>query len=242
MRISPFSRENPEWWFLQVENQFSLSNIVSEETKYLHLTGFLDENVATEVLSLVMKPPTDKPYSKLKEALLARFSISKEKKINMLLNCEEMGNRKPSTFLTYIKSLADADTGESIIKAIWVTRLPQHIRVAIAGQSVKATLESLARVADEVYEISPGPALPTSTAHLHPTAHAAPAVDLLSERFSNILSTFGRRRERSPNRRSGRNSSPNFPEMCWYHEKFGKNARKCEPPCVAQQGNLQGGR
>ena len=45
----------------------------------------------------------------------------------------------------------------------------------------------------------------------------------------------GRHRSQSSDRRNTPNYPPTPHDTCWYHWKFGDEARKCTPPCCRQQ-------
>ena len=53
-------------WFTQVEAQFITQNITSQSTKSAYVTSSLQPEIAQEIRDLLMSPPTDEPYNKLK--------------------------------------------------------------------------------------------------------------------------------------------------------------------------------
>jgi hypothetical protein len=57
------------------------------------------------VWDIVISPPQQDPYTKLKTELLNRLFPSREKCTYQLLTREEMRDRKPSQFLRHLRNL-----------------------------------------------------------------------------------------------------------------------------------------
>jgi hypothetical protein len=101
-------------------------------------------------------PPERDPYTTLRTELVRRLSPSKEHRIRELLTLE-MGDRKPSQFLRHLRSLAP-DMPDDLLRSIWSSQLPTHIRAAFAGQP-GGDFETAARCADRIVEAAPQPTL-----------------------------------------------------------------------------------
>ena len=57
--------ERPDLWFKDVEAQFELAKVISEETKYHHVVASLDQQQAIKVCELISNPPTINQYQEL---------------------------------------------------------------------------------------------------------------------------------------------------------------------------------
>lgn len=154
IKIPPFWPEEPALWFAQIEGQFALSGITSDLTKFYYVIAQLDHNYAAEVKDIITAPPSDNKYNKLKAELIKRLSDSQERKVKQLLTHEELRDRKPSQFLRHLQTLAGPAVPESFLCTLWASRLPQNIQTVIASQT-NLPLESVAELADRVYEIAP---------------------------------------------------------------------------------------
>ncbi|CAH2087681.1 unnamed protein product [Euphydryas editha] len=152
VRIPPFWPEEPEIWFAQVEGQFAISGITSDTTRFNYVIGHLDPQYSKEVKDIIIAPPVENKYERLKFELIKRLTASKEKKVQQLLMHEELGDRKPSQFLRHLQSLAGSEVPEDFIRTIWSSRLPSNIQALIASQP-STTLEALADLADRVQDI-----------------------------------------------------------------------------------------
>ncbi|XP_041969296.1 uncharacterized protein LOC121726128 [Aricia agestis] len=240
VKLSPFWPNKPKVWFAQVEAQFELSGIKSDTTMFNYIISQLDQKLAGEVDDIITAPPTDgTKYLKLKEELIRRLSMSEEQRVRQLVGEEELGDRKPSQFLRHLRSLSNnALTDESILRQLWMRRLPQQVQAILVSQT-DLTLEKLADLADKVIEIA-GPSKvfscssPASSFSSTVFDTLLARVDELSKQVASLTHQRpGRSRSRnaSAGRRS-RTSTPGAPvKMCWYHKKFNTKAAKCIQPC-----------
>ncbi|CAG9101291.1 unnamed protein product [Plutella xylostella] len=159
-----FSPEKPAIWFALMESQFNLSRITSDETKFYHILSNLEPQYADLVEELVLNPPATDKYEKLKIELIRTLSQSKAKKLQRLLDREEIGDRKPSHFLRHLRNLAGPGLPEEFLSGIWTSRLPSSIQTILASQPT-ASLETLADLADRIHEVVPPSPQVASTSH-----------------------------------------------------------------------------
>lgn len=138
-----FISDDPEMWLQLVEKSFILSNIVNEDTKFSYVVTSLDPRVVHEVRDIIMKPPSDKPYTALKTTLVNRLSASQEQKTRQLLEKEEMCDSKPSQFLRRLRVLAGPSVSDDLLRTLWTGRLPQNIQAILATQKRKRHLTTL---------------------------------------------------------------------------------------------------
>ncbi|XP_028160082.1 uncharacterized protein LOC114352619 [Ostrinia furnacalis] len=158
VKLPPFWTDRPTIWFAQVEAQFHLAGITTDMTKFSHVIGAIDQRVIGEIEDIVMNPPEENKYLKLKEELIRRLSTSEEQRVRRLLSDEELGDRKPSTFLRHLKSLAGSTLkDEGLLRQLWLRRLPNQVQAILAAQA-DLSLDKLADLADRITEVTPGPA------------------------------------------------------------------------------------
>lgn len=257
VRIPPFWPEEPALWFAQVESQFVLSKITSDETKFYYLVSQLDHRYAAEVKDVITKPPLTDKYTKLKSELIKRLSASQEKRVKQLLMHEELGDRKPSQFLRHLQSLAGPSVPEEFLSTIWSSRLPTNIQTVIASQ-VDLNLDKLADLADKVHEIVPSTPQVASTSKSHNSSSSHEYDDLVRQvseltrqvsklteqvaRGARSNSHHRRRRNNHSRSRSRPRQPPSNHPHCYYHFTFGAKAQKCKQPCSFSSENLQGSR
>ncbi|XP_050508045.1 uncharacterized protein LOC126885507 [Diabrotica virgifera virgifera] len=251
VKIPPFWPNDPEIWFLQVENQFTLANIKSDATKFNYIVANLDTAYILEVRDIIVSPPATERYAKLKSELIKRLSASQKQKIKRLLEHEELGDRRPSQFLRHLQSLAGTTVPDNIVRSLWLGRLPASTQAILATQA-KAGLDAVAELADTISEaIAPRAQISEASNALESaiekmTAELAEMKIQLSS-LSNAqaqANTYRRNRSNSRGRPYPRDRScsrERNSDICWYHYRFGDQAQKCSPPCK-QQGNVAGSR
>lgn len=254
VRIPPFYPEKPALWFSQMEAQFALSNIKSDETKFFFITGNLDPQYASEVEDIITHPPSTDKYEKLKGELIKRLSASREKKVKQLLMHEELGDRKPSQFYRHLLNLAGPGVPEEFLRTIWTSRLPSSTQAIVASQS-KTELVELAELADRIHDVVGTQIVSTSAIATTSSSRTQgnsvnseiAALTKQMEKLADKVERLSRSRGRSNSRTRHRSSSTRsqssyrrFPQ-CWYHQNFGDRAKKCVKPCdYAKSGNERG--
>ena len=242
-RLPPFWPANPRIWFVQVEAQFSRRGITASRTKYEEVICALPTEYATEVQDLLLDPPDDQPYEKLKKLLITRIADSESQKLRQLLTAEELGDRKPSHLLRKMQALLGDKAkmiDSSLLRELFLQRLPANVQMILASADAM-TVDKLADMADRIMEA----ATPTISS-VHGPPEGGDLRKIIREEVAAALSERSRPQFYSGGNRGGRNRSrrrsgsrgrakqePKQEGVCWYHQRFGDNAQKCRPPCTA---------
>lgn len=246
IRVPPFWPDRPGLWFATLEAQFFINNITQELTKYYYAVSQLDTKTATEVEDIIIEPPKCQPYTCLKNALISRFSESYEEKIRRLLEKEEIGDRKPSSFFRHLKTLAGSSFPEQLLQSMWINRLPHYMQGILVAQK-HSSLDDLSELADKLQEISP------QSMHVHAAGRTSSSLSsssddtkeqlkMLQQQVTDLtrlvagLTTSKDRSNRS--RSNSRSRTPNG--QCWYHRRFAAKATRCLQPCTWSGPTLQG--
>lgn len=258
VRVPPFWPEEPAVWFAQVEGQFALSNISNDTTKFYYVISQLEHQYAAEIKDIIITPPPVDKYERLKTELIKRLTTSKEHKIKQLLMYEELGDRKPSQFLRHLQSLAGTTVSDDLMRTIWSNRLPSNLQTIVAMQK-SSTLTEVADLVDHVHDIAPS--TPMQVASTSAAALPASPLDVLCRQVEQLTkqveslrlsqqkqtrARYGahrRNRSRSVQRNGSRSQErPQDHPNCWYHYRFGQNAKKCVSPCSFMSGNAKSSR
>lgn len=250
VKVPPFWPEEPAVWFAQLEMQFDLAGIVSDRTKFSYAVSQLEQPYVSHIKDIIISPPAENKFQKLKTELVKRLSASQENKTKQLLMHEELGDRKPSHFMRHLRNLAGPSVPDDFIRTIWTSRLPTNLQTIVASQT-KVDLDTMAELADRVHDIvQPTPQV-ASTSSASESALESKIAELslqvaeLARGRKNFSTNRYRRsgsRARSQSRNGGRsrNHSKERPENhphCWYHYNFGARAKKCSKPCSFQSEN-----
>lgn len=109
VNLSAFWKHQPATWFATAESKFRKANITRESTKYDCIVSHLDDDACSRVEDILLKPPAADPYTTLKNALIERYPAGEDQRRRQLLSQEELGDRKPSQYLRYLRSIAPPD-------------------------------------------------------------------------------------------------------------------------------------
>jgi len=212
VKLPAFWPQKPRSWFIPVEAQFRRAGITQEQTKFDHVLAVLDPETCDKI-SDVAENPGATPYTTLKEKLLSSFSLSPWQSMWQLFDMPEMSeDQKPSTLLAAMKALLPPDEKPDTFtfKALFIKKLPEELR----GPLISAKFESIGDM-------------------------AAMADTLWGARtIKTCISAVQEppRRHRSPSRHAKQHKRAATPAggLCFYHKKFGDQARRCDAPCRYQ--------
>lgn len=259
IKLAPFFDKNPELWFIIAESQFALHKSIRDDDKFNHTLAALPQDIALSVIDILKETDSSVPkYKNLKKALIERHSLSKEKRLdNLLSTLTEMGDQTPSEFFRLLfNQVGDSDLiDKELIKRIWLKRLPHNLRTSVAAWADKP-IDEILPIADKIWEVS----IPSSTVAEASCSYTfnkqktssilTPAEQTLAQEISEIKKLLnnldidhrGRNTYRKPNRfnknynsrsrQRPRSSSRNASGLCYFHHKFGSQARKCRKPCT----------
>lgn len=252
VRTPAFNADDPQLWFAQLEGQFVLASITTDSTKFYHVLAQLEPQHSAQVRDIIINPPTTGKYEKLKAELIKRLSASQERKLKQLLMHEELGDRKPTQFLRHLQQLAGTTVPTDFIRSIWSSRLPANLQTIVAMQA-SSSLEEVAELVDRINDIVPVttqvaatgmPAHGQAPSSQPATAQPGSAIETLTQAVAELTRKMevmdARLRHRSSRSRSrGRynqnrrrsQSRSRDSRYCFYHHRFGDNARKCTQPC-----------
>lgn len=260
VRLPPFWHRNPTIWFIQAETQFQLAGISQQLTMYRHIVAALPPEIAMEVADVLQTPPQQDQYTRLKSAILDRTTLTERKRLQQLLNAEELGDRRPSQLLRSMEALLGdrAPTFDAqLLRELFMQRLPPQVQMILAAAS-SLPLHNLAQQADKIMEVvGPGVAAvsqPIPDLSAVPTrapqgdvyarldalsvdvSHLRESIDALSHAHTGRRRLSHRRRSGSRSSQSRRRSpsrdgNSSSPPWCWYHHRFGDKAERCTRPC-----------
>lgn len=236
VKMQAFYENDPELWFTIIESQFSARKITSEKTKYLQVVGNLNCTTAALIKDIIKAPFTDGHYDKVKSALIAIYAESSTEKFQKLISKTEIGDMKPSQFLHHMKSFADSTVSEAFVKQLWIQRLPVTSRAVLSASN--DDLDNLAKMADKMWEVSDRFCISSVGAEKVQEKTNIEKITMLLEKLANKVEALERkehisRRDVTPQRNRSRSNGKGKSEheLCWFHYKYGNDAKKCREPC-----------
>lgn len=223
IKVPEFWRAEPELWFLRLEAQFRQAKILSDQCRFDHTVASLSSEVLMEVSDILRSPTTGRAYQDLKERLLDRYSVSADERINRLMEMT-LGDLKPTQLLHRMQALAINSISKEVLRNLWLDRLPPQVRGVVS--IIDGDLEELAKKADKYMRCTN---LPIMSVEEKPSIEKA-VIDL-----SNQLGALSRKVDSNekhlpiqPARTTNHTPSD---DLCYYHRRFGSNAKKCRSPC-----------
>ncbi|GFW91745.1 hypothetical protein TNCV_4501641 [Trichonephila clavipes] len=152
IKIPPFWFDKPEIWFYQVEAQFRICRITSEETMFSHLVAQLEPRVLEDIWDIV-KDSNPNKYTATKERLLKIFVESENKKMKRFLTGIELGDMLPSQLLRKMRALAGTDVSEKALRTLWLDKMPDSVKCIVIVS--EEHLDKIAAMADKIVEMAP---------------------------------------------------------------------------------------
>lgn len=241
----PFWPQKIELWFVLLEKQFELARITEDEKKFSMTLANIELRYLDQVLDIFGDLPSTGQYEWLKRKLIKKFTDSDSTRMQKFIDDEKIGDRTPSQFYRDLRKLAPKSVSNDFVLAIWKNRLPENMQYVLTAVSVnEATI--LTRVADEMHDIRchAERMLARNATNSEQQIRALSIEDRLSKIEARIdaLSLNNERQPRSRSKRRGSGSSKRvqLDRLCYYHETFRDQARKCCAPCNWNQRKRDG--
>lgn len=254
IKYAPFNRDDPEIWFTQLEAQFEIGAISTDATKYGHLIAALDPETVKCVRDQILTPSKNDKYESLKKIIIERLCESAKIKLDRLLSGLQLGDKKPSQLLREMETLSINQVTEPVLRNLWLQRLPTHAQEILSCMD-DSNLQKLANAADKIVDVQK----PANIYHLKAAtrdedraqqSNLTTQINVLTKRVEELFGHLERSRSKSYRERSQsprnkesrrqRNSSRSNEQVakhpnCWYHYKYGDQARRCIKPCSFSQ-------
>lgn len=251
LRIPPIWRDRLRLWFAQFEAIVS-SHKKGDKAMYELVIGQLERQDIDEIADIILCPPESNKYEAIKNRLLQVYEESEQRQVQRLLSEMELGEMKPSQLLRRMKNLAGDKISEPTLRIMWTNHLPQSIRAVLAVSeniAKNSDINELALMADKILEqsrpeVSAVACIPSPSTSTDMSIHEK--IDMLTREIAELKAQRAPYRSRRPFRRNRSNSRSQSrhrvprsgtphrsetPAVCYYHRKFGNQARRCTRPC-----------
>ncbi|XP_069962268.1 uncharacterized protein [Bactrocera oleae] len=245
-RISPpnINETNIESYFLSLEFWFAATGVTHDTRKYNLVMAQVPPSKLMELRAVIDSAPSLNRYEYIKSKLIAHFADSQQRRVQRVLSDMPLGDLKPSQLFNDMRRVAGTALCETVLIDLWASRLPPHAQAAV--------IASKGDVADKI-AIADAIADSMNFRQINVVGNQQPAISApkeasdepitlreirneiaqLTKQMEVIKSRRPRSRSKSRQRhqRYVHQESTNTNELCWYHHKFGANARTCRKPC-----------
>lgn len=252
-RMRPFFRGRPRIWFTQAEAMFARAGVRMDRTKVDEIICQLDSDILGAIEDFFERPRAEQTYDVLRERLIKEFSDSDTKQIQILLQELSLDDKKPSTLLREMKTLAGDRVTEGFLRNLWLQRLPRQMQAILSVHT--GALGELSEQADRIAEVqgtqtvaavmkrNQSPAPPNQDAIAKQLAELKRLIEGNAKAIAKLANATRSQSRGRSTERTGKGTPANPPTtdaqgLCYYHRNFGDQATKCRPPCSRQaQGN-----
>ena len=231
LSLPPFPSTDAAPWFLRVEALFRLRSITSSSRKADYVIGALPTEVFDQVAEWLAGQDDAVQYKDLKEQIIRNFSPTPEERSKRIMELlkQPLGDQRASAAFREMKSLCTLIQPDGtrkpldLIRVLWLLRLPQDVWAMIT----KFTAMSEADLVEHADSL-----LGAKTMSATPTAAAATADNTDEDDDEVHAMAAQQKRPNRPQRPQRPQAEGTRRNICYYHRRFGKNARNCEKPCA----------
>lgn len=239
LNIPPFSKYNAERWFKLFELQLKNFNVTDDRFKFNLLLAKLSDESAEFAMDIAETGNNVTPYLNTKMHLLNTFKQNSDVTWSEIENMT-IGDKRPTIFLHDIfakNSIAKMPLTR--IRSTFIKAMPFHIRNVLRSKS-ELNINDLARLADEliIYEAEDNRHSNNPVYSLNSSVNSKSVnqsnLDKTLNTFAQTLSKLESRLDQlqTTSHNSNKHTNDKINDntsntLCWYHEKFGKKAKKC---------------
>ncbi len=121
--------DNTEMWLTAVYFQIITHGITQGLTKFHYIVGTLTPDLAHRLRHFICLPPSEKPYTALREAIVKLTALANRQRYFALLIGVELGDRSPSQFLRHLRNLiGDSKVDDGFLRQTFLGKLSCQCR------------------------------------------------------------------------------------------------------------------
>ena len=246
VKIPDFWADDATVWFQQVDSQFRLSKITSEQTRFDYVIQKLDKVTVKRVRDLIANPPERNQYTTLKERILACFKKDEYEELLDFQMQPTLGDRRPSELMddlmSSIPSLDQTGAALPFLRFAFLFRLPDNLRQLVSTHEPNETLRSLAGRTDRLWKAAGGANGNFGSANGNFVRGNSPFVNAIPGEHDNAdynteasVSAMRRPAGQQFTGRGGykqqQNDKQHAVHLCYKHFRFGDQAFNCDKQC-----------
>ena len=243
-----FTKENPQAWFAYFNSLCNRNDLLDNQAKIDALVPRLDSNTFLSVQPLLDGTHC---FGDIKDFLVNKFARPLDQRLQELLRIPSLGDLKPSDFLEQVHlAVSRDDMSDAVLCEILMMKLPTEVQTTLSV-ILGSPLNEFAAAADTDMRRFSAPLVSSINSSSSPSIQNNYDVQQLKLEMphnlphSSSISPNRSRHNFNPSRDFGgnkfRSCIPGFyrdsNQLCFYHARFGRNARKCVAPCNWRQGN-----
>ena len=232
VRLPVFCADDATTWFERAEVQFRMKKVTDQAAKADYVLAALPDHVFPLVSKWLAKQKDNEiTYAAIKKKLLTQFVATPEERADRLLTLakQPLGDQRPSMALQEMIAISTIPTDDEqtkqlpLLTVLWLLRLPDPVRHGITNFTEKSD-DEIGALADSLHGASR-----QQTARQVFAIENSESDEELSETTAAVSARRQQKTYQRPQERKKKQST--LSEICFYHKRFGIEARKCKSPC-----------
>ena len=230
IKLPEFIEGSPVTWWYTCMSVFEAKKVTKEIDRYHHLIAALPSSVTVKLLDVLSyegeKDKEGERLQFLKTRLMELYAPSEYDCYQKMMQLAVLRpGQKPSDLYANLRSLLPHDASQDIddsflFRMMFLSKLPTSIQSLVQAQG-RRPVSQMAAFADTVALAHSKPSLPVQTASLS-WVEEMEAAEREAEAAQAVQAV------RVNKRVNKKKSAENNAGLCFYHNKFGPKAEKCE--------------
>ena len=243
--IPAFNKEHIEIWIKRTEHAYTRAGITAVNDKFAWLETKFPVGTDPKIDEFLYGDATADNWDSFLAYLRKEYGTSKQQRAAVFLDGFKRDGRRPSQYAAALVDKTKDVTIDEIRKEMLLREMPVDIRRMLQERIENCSFEEAAKAADAYFDKEGRPRHSNAQTSVNEVANPAYSMPLTDDDNINAVRRFPNSRAPPQNRnrnfqnKSGNASGGNSPNpssvgsngLCWFHNKFGDKAKKCEVSC-----------
>ena len=240
IKLPAFSDDIRQWLTLSEAVLSYIAPPASDEEKFVALLKAIPIHLVEAVDTVITDPPRTNKFKALKNALEATVKHVSDEETFAQLTTMLLGDSSPSELLKKMKSINRRRTvplPDQLIRSLHLQKMPVSLQALIEIAGTGKNDDGYAEAADKVL-------LRHNLKNYQPSTYNVTPVSPTTATDVNTVSEVTELKKQIKKLQQQLQASQRQSEsdLCYYHQRFGREARNCRPPCSFQGNWRAGGR
>ena len=247
--IPAFDKQHVDIWIRRMENAYIRAGISSTREKFAFLETKFAVDVDPVINEYLYGEPTEAKWSDFLAYLQKEYGMTRQQKASTFVDGFKRDGRRPSQYAAALNDRTKTVTLDDVKKEMLMRELPVEVRRMLQERIEDSTFTEAAELADSYFdrEGKPRHSSATLNAVYQPpevTNDESDDINAINNRFrpqrnqnsrDSSFRSGGQQPKSRNNNNAGQGNTAKSPssnnDLCYYHNKFGDKARKCEEAC-----------
>ena len=259
--IPAFDKKQIDHWIRRTENAFIRALCTTPREKFAFLETKFPVDFDPRINEFLWGDPTEAKWNEFLAYLRSEYGTTKQQRAAIILDGFKRDGRKPSQYVALLEEKTKDIDLNDVRKEMLLREMPTDVQRMLQERFEGLSLKDAAKAADAYFDqdgklrqkqqATVNAVQETSSDFTSPFSDESEDVNAINRRFPNQRhrgsSNFQRGGRGRPQRGNFSNFNktpanqattqqrttpkPNDPSLCFYHNEYGSNAKKCEVGC-----------